>query len=92
MSFFKSEKTEKAFMDWVAPWNGELGGKHPCDEKAFHHFVFVYHSCHEKIEKKEFEKMAKKHIHTSLKHNRGLVQYYYYRLVAIDSFLNDINL
>lgn len=89
MSIFNSKETEKAFLDWVKPFNGEVVQANPADEKRFHQFAKTYHDKKEGVSKKEFVVYAKQFIPTSGTHNRGLVQEYYSRLIIVDKFLND---
>lgn len=77
--------TEKAFREWLELWNGIQ--VHPLDMDRFYTFAEAYYNNSEDVPKELFCKEAKKFTKTSRKHNYGLTQKYYNRLITIVEFL-----
>lgn len=82
---FKSEETQKAFLNWLKWLDG--GTIHPNDAGPFYNFVYLYCKNCEKTTKESFCAIVRKHIHTSRTHNYGVIQKMYNRLIAVQKYL-----
>ena len=81
---FLTEPTQKAFDEWVSKWGATYNDS---DVNQFNKFALLYcKDANNNLTKEEFVKAVKKYTHTSIKEKRGIVQKFYYRLLAIQSF------
>ena len=89
---FETNEVRDVFLRWATLWDGNPQETSVQDNSLFYEFAlkFFQNESILLLKKEDFVRYAKKHIHTSLTHNRGLIQRYYDRLVIINEFLKDM--